>query len=115
MLVVSGGVGALPSSLKGDPAPELSLGQISASPAAISQFNFWQCLLQSMRLGYKKANRIDFPRLQILKNHYNQWGIVWRKSFLLLSPGKIVVMLTLQLQLSLLNTGSRWKSIGCGI
>lgn len=87
-----------------------------ASPAAVLQFNFRQCLLRSMRLSYKKANNSDLSRLQVLKNHCNQWGVVWRKFFLLLSPGEFVLMLTSSLcrpsfRLSLLKTGNRWKSL----
>lgn len=101
-----------PSSLKGDPAPACSLGWISISPAAALQFSFRQCILKSVRLSYKKANNSDFSRLQILKNHCNQWGVVWRKFFLLLSPGEFVLMLTSSLcrpnfRLSLLKTGNK--------
>lgn len=89
-----------------------ALGWISVSPAAVLQFSF---ILESVRLSCEKANNSDFSRLQILKNHCNQWGVVWRKFFLLLSPGEFVLMLTSSLcrpsfRLSILKTGNRWKS-----
>lgn len=107
-----------PSSLKDDPAPACSLGWISVSLAAVLQFSFRQYLLRSMRLSYKKTNNSDLSRLQIFKNQRNQWGVVWRKFFLLLSPGEFVLMLTSSLcrpsfSLSLLKTGIRWKSLDC--